>query len=207
MSKIICSLLIPSRFKPDGVLRMIESGITTAASPDRIEFVVRLHDDDFPSLERIPEFCRAAPNVRVVVGPTGRGYSDLSRFFDEAAAVATGDWILQMGDDAMIGGDGWDSRLDAISRDKIVLPEFHQLNRTVYHHDFECSFPIVPAGSWLKYADRFPDAPDTGTIKLLRSNGWDTEYLAGCHAIHLRDVSHEQEKRREECLVTGEECR
>ena len=191
----LCSVVCPSRNGPDKVIKMIESISSAADDPQRVEFVIRLHAEETAHLRVIPDIVAAAPNVRIAVGPTLRGYQSLNVFFDEAIALATGKWIWQMNDDAVVEGQGWDTRLAENHNGPIIMiPQFHQLNESLYENDIGSPFPIC-----LRCAitGPLPWPPDTGLINLLQAQGFHPGFLPGVKTHHQREVSTETEAIRE----------
>jgi hypothetical protein len=100
----LCSVLIPSRARPERLLAAIRSVWST---PD-VEVLVRLDSDDLtattPDLTTnhtlIDEL--EAIGVRVLVGERKSGYDSLIHFYAELSAIATAPWIWIMNDDAHI---------------------------------------------------------------------------------------------------------
>jgi hypothetical protein len=195
MNPILCSIVCPSRNGPDKAIKMIQSIADAADDPQRIEFVIRLHDNETWHLRAIPEIVAAAPHVRIAVGPTLRGYVDLNKFFDEAIALSTGKWIWQMNDDAVVDGKGWDTRLAENDDGPIILiPQFHQLNESLYENDMGSPFPIC-----LRCAitGPLPWPPDTGLTLLLQTQGFQAGFLPGVKTHHQRDVTEAVTAQRE----------
>lgn len=106
----VCSVLIPSRARPDRLLKAIRSVWSTAAPAPRsdIEVLVRLDTDDTTAITPDPATGRTlidtleAEGVRVLVGERGRGYNEHVSFYVELSAIATAPWIWIMNDDAHV---------------------------------------------------------------------------------------------------------
>lgn len=97
------SLLVPMRGNPGRRERFWASLRSTA--PD-VELVIRLDDDDAETAA----WARALdPPPIVVIGPQLKGYASLPRFFNEMAAVATGDLLMCGNDDMIFETPGWDA--------------------------------------------------------------------------------------------------
>lgn len=101
----ICSILIPSRNRPQALQAAIDSFLATAADPSQVEIIVRVHDDDEATLEWAKN---RAKGIRVIVGDTDDGYGSLSEFVNCMAAVSKGDWIWPAADDDRVRTQGWD---------------------------------------------------------------------------------------------------
>lgn len=128
--KPLVSAIIPTRNRPDGLEKTMNSMLSTAKSPGRIQFVLKLDDDD-------PQLHKKWPrNVKVVVSPRGIGYMEMPRFVYEACAAADGIWCFLIDDDAWIEGLGWDEQLAAINPAGCVAQcEFYHLGMSHYGSD------------------------------------------------------------------------
>lgn len=103
------SILIPSRARPDGLLKTIRSLFSLARNPALVEAVVRLDYDDSDSILRLDEILKM--NVKVIIGDRYRGYIDLHRLTNECAAIASGKLLMAFNDDAWIETRHWDMLL------------------------------------------------------------------------------------------------
>lgn len=98
------SLLLPTRQRPDNLLRFYESAMSTAEDPDSVEVVCYIDEDD-NSYDHI-EF----PNLVKVRG--NRKHDDivnLSVMWNKCWNEATGDIFGHMGDDIVFRTIGWDT--------------------------------------------------------------------------------------------------
>ena len=181
-----------------GLMRMIDSIVENADDPNRIEFCIRLHDDDWPTLKKIDFILGAAPHVRILIGPTLRGYADLLTFTDDLYRIATGEWVWQMNDDVVIEGKGWDTKLANMDMGQIVMPEIHRLNDSIYKRDMRNCFHILPRNMVFAWCGKLPFPPDLGVIDVLREHLVGTAFLQGITAWHQRNVSREEELKREQ---------
>lgn len=179
-------------------MRCIQSIVDTADSQDSFEICLRLHRDDHETIQALPRLLYLAQKVRVVIGLPMSGYGDLSRFYDEAIAIANGDWIWVMNDDVTVEGNGWDTKLAAEPTDKfIIMPEIHKLGGSTYENDFDTPFMMLPNGCWKQYGvTKFSTPFDHGLWKLLRDNGWGTRFLKGIATWHDRDETDKLENER-----------
>jgi hypothetical protein len=194
----LCSIVCPSRGRPNLLLKMIHSITTSASDWNRIEFCIRLHKDDIGTLRWIPQILTMAPNVRIVIGDPMRGYGDLSRFYEEALAIAKGDWIWVQNDDCTCDTKGWDEQLSAHATNHIIMPEIHRLGKSTYTRDLHCPFMLVPNRCWVKYLGDAPmrDPFDAGLWTLLREHDWPTDFMPGLCVHHDRKVPAEEDEER-----------
>ncbi len=194
---MIASVLIPSRCRPDGLRRTIESVKASAFTVD-YEILVRLDADD-PAVFAVVEEWRGDPLVRVFVGPRCNGYESLnSVFYKELEARARGDWCWIMNDDAVLVGEDWDVKLAKVpAAGFIVQPEVEQLNDSVYPRNDCTGFPIYPRLIWktLGMPD-YPDPCDAVLPPFLLERGWKTHFLDGITVHHQRGTEAEQTEHR-----------
>lgn len=92
------SVLVPTRGRPGRLGTLLDSfSHTTDGSA---ELVFRVDDDDHETIARLN-------GQIVVVGPRREGYRSLPVFFNELAAVATGDVLMCGNDDMVFRTPGW----------------------------------------------------------------------------------------------------
>ncbi len=103
-----CSVLIPSRLRPELLQKTIDSFLGNAANPDNVEILVRLHDNDEKSLEWAKTRDK---RVRVVIGDTEDGYGSLYKFINSLAAMSNGKWLWVSSDDMHVLTKGWENVL------------------------------------------------------------------------------------------------
>ena len=116
--------MVPSRGRPGPLRRTLANVRDTASHPERVEILVRLDDDDTPSLgikDSLHAEC-APCSLRVLVGPRGKGYADMHRFFNEMAAQAKGDYVMVFSDDGRFVTSNW---LQAIEERRHRLSVLH----------------------------------------------------------------------------------
>lgn len=100
------SLIVPSRGRPDNLLRLWHSAIETAVDVDDVEMIVRIDEDD-----RSYDALRsrgARGQIRWVVGPR---YNEMVLHWNEAAAQARGDLLWHGGDDNIFRTEAWDQHV------------------------------------------------------------------------------------------------
>mgnify|MGYP001021250978 FL=1 len=185
---MLCAVLIPSRARPDRLVKTLESIYTTVSDPTEIETLIRIDDDDAATMARRSELT-SFPNTRVLVGKRGLGWRSLNVMYDELVAETQADWLWIMNDDAVIDGGGWDIELRRVPKvGFLVQPEIYQLGASKYASCEGGAFPIVRNGSWKPEWDGFVDPIDTRIDDLLRNRkGWKTMFLSGVSVIHDRD--------------------
>lgn len=124
----LISALLPSRGRPSGLMRTISSAAKTATFPRRVEFVVRLDEDD-PELESY-----VWPPLIGVTYLRGERIL-LSECWNECFAAAKGEILMHAGDDITFNTPGWDQR---------VRQEFARLPDrigVVFGDDLSTNFP------------------------------------------------------------------
>jgi glycosyltransferase involved in cell wall biosynthesis len=143
----LISVLLPTRQRPDVLLKMLESLFGMADRPERLEAVVYIDDDD--ALTQKLKF--DAWNVKRLVGPR----QTMGRFNAICYAHSTGDIIILGNDDMIVRTRGWDTCVrDAAGRftDKVYL---------LYPNDLckgskICTFPILSRVTCDTIGDPFP---------------------------------------------------
>lgn len=139
----IISILLPTRGRKEMLKRSLESLITTASNPGRLEVLLGLDNDDVdvieyikteiaPFLQEHKVECRAQ-----IFKPLG--YTQLHTYVNTLAGASTGEWLFFWNDDAIMDSTGWDDEI--CKRDG----EFKLLAPTDNHEGHPYAiFPIVP---------------------------------------------------------------
>lgn len=100
------SVLLPSRQRPQQLVRMIDSILATAHFPEQIEVVVYVDDDD-RSYDGIDH---PAIVTKWVSGPRSYdGLVNLSIMWNLCYAASSGDIVMHCGDDIIFRTPGWDA--------------------------------------------------------------------------------------------------
>ena len=108
MNKKICfSLLVPTRNRPDSILRLIDSLEQKTADIGSIELLLYFDEDDL-SCEHIN--FRRWSFVRIVTGPR----KTLSVCWNVLAENAGGEWLFLLGDDVIFRTQGWDTNFSKV---------------------------------------------------------------------------------------------
>jgi hypothetical protein len=115
---MVCSVLIPSRGRPDSLIWAVRSFGAFVSDKKEVEVLVKLDEDDQLSLNRISEIREAG--AQVVITPRGAGYLDLHRFYSILAVLARGDWLWMFNDDARVLTNNWDKVLSTQTHAMVV---------------------------------------------------------------------------------------
>jgi glycosyl transferase/beta-hydroxylase protein BlmF len=168
----LISILVPSRGRPSALARMIMSSAKTALHPRRVQWVVRLDDDD-PMLDRYlhPPFA----GVSYLTGQREL----LSECWNECAAAARGEILMHCGDDLTFDTNGWDQMVrDAFEAvpDRIAF---------VYGDDLSPNFPDLGTHGfvhrrWVETVGYF--------VPPLFSSDWNDVWLTEVAQMVGRDV-------------------
>lgn len=145
MSQPLISVLLPSRGRPAGLRRSLQS-LRDRAQPGAIEFLLRFDEDDEASLSET----WSEADTRVFVG-VRHGYLGLHHYVNELCAKAKGRWLFLWNDDALMETDRWDEVIASYG-DRFLL-----LNADSNHGNHalgSCIFPIVPR-RWVETTGHF----------------------------------------------------
>lgn len=109
------SLLLPSRNRPDTLMRMYRSALDTADG--EIECIVAIDEDD-ESYEEL--FTTPMKNMRLIKTPR----QTLSKYWNDCYKRSSGEIVMHCGDDIIFRTKGWDTKVkEAFNEydDKIVF--------------------------------------------------------------------------------------
>jgi len=192
----LVSLMIPSRKRIESLLNTLDS-ITSTASGEDYQIVMRFDYDDGQSIERIPEIHRTFPHTKCFIGPRLDGYASLDKdFLRELEERSDATWVWIGGDDMVVEGD-WMSELRKVpTTGYIVQPAISKLRESVYPRAEAQAYPIFPRFCWKQYADSFPVPFDVNGHLLLKHNGWKTWFLEGVSFWHCRPPEEEIREHR-----------
>lgn len=187
--KPFCSVLIPTRGRPEAVLKAIAS-VRQSASPDEVDIWLRLDRDDNISLNALPKLLDEA---HVVMGHRRGGYYNLNIFYTELADHSNAPYVWLFNDDCTIKGD-WIGELrfwidDHAKRKEHVKfePGIYQVGKSEYTNHTPTTCPIIPNGCWRQFGlDTVPAVTDVQTHELLTFNGYQTVFLPKLRLIHER---------------------
>lgn len=190
MSPPLVSVMIPSLWRFDGLMRAIRSFRDTADDPKRIQMLIRLHYSDTASMARaieFEEFEKAFWSFEVIAGSYKPKGAENDWLWNELKRLAVGTWHQYWSDDQTIEGKGWDSQLSTFAElDSLVVnPEGHRLNLQLYHYDKCHPTPFVRARD---IAGPLPGVPDAWVYQhLILDGGFNTITLPGITTNHQRD--------------------
>jgi glycosyltransferase involved in cell wall biosynthesis len=130
---VTISVLLPSRGRPDSLLRSIDSLRSAAARPNELEILVASDLDDPQTAEVASKAgARSITMERV-------GYAGLHHYVNELAMAAQGDWLALWNDDAYMETPNWD---ELVSAHEPGCPQVLSLASTGQDHSPSC-FPII----------------------------------------------------------------
>lgn len=104
------SLLVPTRGRPENVMRLIESIHSTALC--RPEIIIRYDSDDHTSrklTELLKEYTSAIPDWDYSITVIGGPRKTMTSYWNDCAKEATGDILMFAADDICFRTKGWDS--------------------------------------------------------------------------------------------------
>lgn len=108
---IIVSVMIPTRGRPDKLIRAVQSLQSNAKDIDRIEIILRVDEDDKATLAML----NSTPlGVKALVGSRKEGYFSLHEHILDMARVAKGRWLMSFNDDCVMKTKDWEKQLDVV---------------------------------------------------------------------------------------------
>lgn len=190
---MICSVLIPSRGRPDRLVKAIDSLYKSVSDPDQIEIILKLDNDD---LENVPfSFFKNLKYSKIIISDRRKGYDSLGDFYQEMSDVALGDWVWIYNDDVTIEfsetGKRWDEQLKEFPLSGIILhPECFRIYNQVHFDYVGGPFPVVPTNCWKKFGHPIPSLEpiDHWMHYMLLDDGWITKFIKGISLHHNRDA-------------------
>jgi hypothetical protein len=173
---LLCTVMVPSRKRPDGLIRVVNS-ITASADRGDYEVLVRVDEDDHVSIA-LKEQLESNPHVKVSVGKR-LGYDRLDTgYYTELAKAGGGRWVWIMNDDMVVSGP-WCSELIKVPLSGFYgQPGTHQLNKSAYGNDTRSGCPLFVQGCW-EFAgwDCIPMKADYILTAKLEELGWHAAFL------------------------------
>lgn len=140
-------MLLPTRGRPDWVLRLFESIKLNTARLELIEVVLCIDDDDDASHKLdYPAF-----NVKRIIGPR----NTMGHYNSICLSHATGDIMVLSNDDMVIRTPNWDEHLRSVDskyQDGIYMAYPNDL----YKGAELCAFPVLPRRTCELLVDPFP---------------------------------------------------
>lgn len=114
----LVSILFPTRGRPEGLCKAIDSLWSLARDKSLLEFIYWADNDDHFTVNILRQL-QATPGfpIRGFVSPRGRGYHDMHHWVNAMAQKALGDWLVIWNDDAVMKTQDWDQVLLRASPD------------------------------------------------------------------------------------------
>jgi hypothetical protein len=151
IDKTVISVLLPTRGRTDLLKKSLESLISHANDPTRIEILLGLDDDDeevrpFIEQEIAPYLQEQGVECRAnIFEPLG--YSKLHVYVNTLASSATGQWLFFWNDDALMETQGWDDQIESKNGQfKLFAPHDNHAG-----HPYAI-LPIIPM-DWFRLMD------------------------------------------------------
>lgn len=186
--KPLVSVIIPTRNRIGRLHHAMTSVIGTANDKSRVQFVLKIDDDDLTDYRRYDD----PASIKVVRSPRGKAYADMGRFVTEACNAADGQWCFLMDDDAWLYGmTGWDDQLALLpTKGWVAQAEKYHLGGSRYGPG-SCG-PVglfFPNGCWRKLGhESIGDVVDEWLRQLLVvQHGWQIHLFRGLTYRHNRD--------------------
>jgi hypothetical protein len=187
---MICSILMPTRGRPDRLEKAIDSLYNSVSDLDQIEIILKLDNDDLQSFTGLKNL----KHSKIIVGPRKNGYDSLGDFYQEMADLAVGKWVWIFNDDVTIEFSktekSWEQQLLEFSSDGIIIhPECFTIYNQVNMHYVGGPFPFVPTNCWKKFNHPIPNSEpiDHWLHYMLLDAGWETKFIKGMIIHHNRD--------------------
>jgi glycosyltransferase involved in cell wall biosynthesis len=198
MNPILVSALIPTRSRPERLKRTIRSLLDNALNPERIEFCLRVDDDDAATLAILSEL----PSSVMAVTAPRIGYNYMGSMVADCVSLANGQWVFLIDDDCAIDGHGWDEKLSMIKPDgNYAQCEFYHLGGSRYPSD-SCGpvGMILPMNSWVGHEVAEPlekaAIADNFFRDTMEKRGWKKNLLKNVTYRHMRDNDEELKEHR-----------
>jgi hypothetical protein len=133
---MLVSVLLPTRQRPELMLKSVKSLIDRASDPSQIEVLLKIDTNDQDTYtSRYEELQSITPNCKVLISPQKNGYQDLHLAVNDLCALSTGEFLLLWNDDATMETQGWDRYVAEHSNQLCVI----QMN----NNHFPDIFPLV----------------------------------------------------------------
>ena len=139
------SIICPTRSRPDKLLNMMKSVLNCASSPESIEFVLYVDNDDTSDYEKLKK------KAITIIGER----TDMSTMFSSCIPKASGKTIILCNDDVLFRTKKWDDIIYEnlkLYPDNIFLLHPNDLNKGANL----CTFPIFSKELFLKFPGMLP---------------------------------------------------
>jgi glycosyltransferase involved in cell wall biosynthesis len=190
MIDLLCTIMIPSRKRPDGLDRCITSVVETASDEGNYEILVRIDDDDDTNSEVIEKY-KDHPIVKITTGPR-LGYDQLDTgYYTQLANSGRGKWCWIVNDDMVFitePGVKWDRAMKHVPPSHIIQPEIHGLRQSKYAYDNRTGSPCFQNGCWIQAGwPHIPPKADYVLTQKLEEMGWKPWFISGLTIWHDRE--------------------
>tara|TARA_A100001201_G_scaffold44141_5_gene45039 strand:- start:86 stop:937 length:852 start_codon:yes stop_codon:yes gene_type:complete len=129
------SILLPTRKRLPLLKRAVESLISNAANPEKLEFLFGVDKDDLETFKYLKD--SKYPNqIALQFNPIG--YENLHRYNNTLAGFSNGKWIMFFNDDAIMKTKNWDEKIMDFEKEFCLLRFREQTN-----HPYSI-FPCFP---------------------------------------------------------------
>lgn len=129
------SVLLPTRGRPEGLKKAVDTLLETAAKPDELEFIFRFDDDEPIHLSRMV-------NGHVLTGPR-LGYSKMHLYYEECIKASKGELLLTWNDDTEMLTPDWDVLLTEKAYEPGFGPVMQFIRRDI-NPIADDTLPLVP---------------------------------------------------------------
>lgn len=106
----LVSILLPTRGRPAWMAESIYSIHDLARDHTRLEFILKVDDDDLETVEAVGKL-KLKCKSKILVTPRGNGYKDMHLWVNQMSQMAEGDWLYLWNDDARMATKNWDEIL------------------------------------------------------------------------------------------------
>lgn len=169
---MLVSMLLPSRDRPEKMLKSVTKLIETSIAPEQIEICVRVDEDDPSTLAVLHKLYDIHTNIKIRVGDRMDGYESLHHMYNELAEISTGTFLYLWNDDSYMKTEGWDLILsDYTDKCSWIMTGTHY-----DYSSFNTSFPCIHRKLW-EVMGRFAAHPHNDTyqcvVMQLFENQWE----------------------------------
>ena len=148
-STVTISLLLPTRGRPDMLRRMIRSALDTADSPEGLEIIVNVDDDDEATLA--VDF--SGLQTTVIHGPPKRS---MGLYNTQCLEESSGEVVILCNDDVVVRTRGWD-RLTLDAAREFGDGVFLMYPNDLFKGARLCTFPILSRAACGLMTTPFPE--------------------------------------------------
>ncbi len=191
------SALIPTRTRPAGLMRTVQSLIAHVDDPASMQIILRIDDDDKETIQALrdnPELGR----LDCFIGSRYSGYDSMGKFVSEIANLSTAPWVFLIDDDAEVTGDTKiDTELAKVPQGNgnVATCEYYKMNHSLYR----AATPVgmfVPTNAWKQFGYEICCSPvDMFWHQLfVADNKWKVNLLNGLTYVHdWKGMAHHYE--------------